>query len=52
MQSGAGDKRAQLLLGEVLQALFLHRACLFTTAPALVPLETLENLQVKWNGPV
>lgn len=30
MQGGAGDKRTQLLLGEVRQALFLH--CLFSTA--------------------
>lgn len=38
MQSGAGGKRTQLLLGEVLQALFLHCACLFSPAQALVPL--------------
>lgn len=45
-------QEGSVIAGELLQALFLHRACLFSTAPALVPLETLENLPVVWNGPV
>lgn len=31
-------QEAQLLLGEFLQALFLHCVCLFSTAQALAPL--------------